>query len=423
MKRQQGRDIDYEMGQLHARQPAPVNGALLRLLNHKEKLIQTGACKLASLIIYQHWNTGKLLAKSHTSASNAKIQFVSSTPSSSVSVNPAQAILIENLAQVIFDRLVEGASTPKATVGSVTFADTLLPLIQVLSKTLRDPVITMESASTMSEESEARREALLEQVKKSVTPLLSRLLSWYGTARPVYGVCLRLLLQQVGSDWEKQLDAAERLFGELSEMPLVGLETAKWPLDSRLKTLADSISSKGTKHSDQVVFDKLFKLAILISKAPSALRPVLWHTQHDILASTLADMMFLPSMSSPTVEVAAETLRFVGTGQKLDFESRFWNHLKTKQPVSHKNALFTFFLGTPRSKEARVAMLNKVLQSFSATSDVVLSANSHDLLVFVLTHPQVCPDVFSSLSAYVQKNSHIQRIQRLVDESAKNVDA
>lgn len=422
MKRHQGREIDFELSQLHSRRASVVNATLLRLLESKDKLTSTGACKAIQVIVSQHWTTGQLLAKGNNKTAKPKIELVSTGPSSSISVHPTQALLIENLAHATFDAILAGTASPKPTISAVIFADTLATVVHILSHTLRDPAVSVEAVSTHGEQVEENREALLEKVKKSVTPLLSRLLTWYGSSRPLYEAALRSLLQRVGGDWEKQLDAAESLFGELLEFPFVGLIKANWPLESRITALSELVASQDSTDMGQGVFDKLFKLATLLSKAPSGLRPSLWQAHQNSLSSTLSNMLFAPLLSAPTVALAIETLRFVGFGT-FDFEARFWTQLKNAQAIPHREALFACYMSMPRTKEARVAMLNKVLQSWSSTKEKQLSANSHQLLVFILTHPQDCPDIFSSLSAYVQKHAHIERIQTLIDESTKSVES
>lgn len=420
MRNEQGRKLGFELAHLYRATP-DVNALFLDLLGRSDPLVSTGACKALYYIVQHLYATGKLLAKSANKPSNSKIQILSSASTAS-SFDTEHGILLNEMAFVFLDKLMSETRDGKPTLQSVIFADAAVLFFQVLCVTLNSGMSYFGIDMKTIEDLEEKDEILVGKLKKMVPQFVASILSWYGTARPLYRPLLREMLRKITSNASDSLMSTGALvFGDLLELPVVEAGLDELPISRYLEALEQVLVSLPSESDfDHQWFIKAMHLGLLISKPPIGVREPMIVPYRDRIIKCMCETFQRPGIKRETVELAVAVLEFVGIG-KFDFDAWIWTMLATVDltPLMKTHEpLLNCFVAMERKKEMRVAMLNLLLQSWSkAGAAAPLSTNCRLILLFILRTPHASPDLFSQLNTYVQKNAALDKIQKLVADS------
>lgn len=423
MKREQGRNLGFELARLYRVTPN-ANVVFMDLLDRSDPLISTGACKILYSIIQHVYETGKLLAKSTNKPSNSKIQVISSASSSS-NIDTEHGILLNSLASSFLEKMFSEIRDPKPSLRSVIFADAVALLFQVLCVTLNGGMSYFGLDMKLIEELEEKDEALVETLRNLVPQFVSSILSWYGTSRPLYRPLLREMLRRMTlNSKESLMDLGVLVFGDFLELPIIEAGIEQLPIARYIDALEPLVKAQETSSEFETQwFVKAMHLGLLISKPPAGAFESLIAPHRDRIVSNMCSTFRKSSLKRETVELAVSMLSFVGIG-KFDFDAWFWTLLAQvdlSTTFESQEPLVNFFIGLERRKEMRVALLNLLLQSWSkAGSAPPLSTNCRLILLFILRNPKSSPDVFTQLNAYVQKNATLDKIQKLVADSLRS---
>lgn len=419
MKLEETRNIDYELALIHAQNSAIVNPLFCTLLRSSDPLIRFGAIKALFLIVRHHLETGKMLGGAEKTNSSAKIQIISSSASNTPKIDVEHALLIQDLAVQVLPLLMPELQNKQASIGSIIISDTLLLFSHALSQILLDETIMINLESDKRGKVEEDQEVLLQHVKLIAHQILSQLLSWFQNKRPLYAMVLSYTIGTMQSpSFDQELDLCATFFPDLFELPVVDCHPDKLPLGRYLRALEATSWADGTDH-----FGKLAKFALLISKPSSAVQLCLFDSYREAIIVQMASILELQDNRPIITSLAVEIMNLVKIGKfNLDgwFLTKVLGVREWKSVSDMPSNLLKFYLGLDREKEVRTQLLNKFLQGWTkaAPPDAPrLNANCRLLLLFILRNPGANHIIYSALSAYVQKNASIDKIQKLVDDS------